>query len=264
MPHPPAPATLWLVRHGESAANVAREAALASESAEIDITHSDLEVPLSARGERQAAALGRWWSEQPADQRPTVVVASPYTRARHTAERIVAAGALAPEAAVPGANGDGAPAPVLLDERWREKELGLFYTLTRFGVEQRFPEQWALRQQLGHFYYRPPNGESGADVAFRVRAALDAVAREHAGERVLVVCHQIVILCARYVLDRLDERGLGELWRRYDLANCSVTTYRPDATGRLALERYNFTVPLTDEDAPVTNEPAHSTGPAGP
>ena len=257
MPHPPAPATLWLVRHGESAANVAREAALASESAEIDITHSDLEVPLSPLGERQATALGRWWSEQPADERPTVVVASPYRRARHTAERIVAAGALAPGTAA--GNGD---APVLLDERWREKELGLFYTLTRFGVEQRFPEQWALRQQLGHFYYRPPNGESGADVAFRVRAALDAVAREHAGERVLVVCHQIVILCARYVLDQLDEEGLGALWRRYDLANCSVTTYRPDATGRLALERYNFTVPLTDEDTPVTNEPAHSTGPA--
>ena len=258
MPHPPAPATLWLVRHGESAANVAREAALATEAAEIDITHSDLDVPLSPLGERQATALGRWWSEQPAAERPTVVVASPYTRARRTAERIVAAGALAPEAAG-RANGE---APVLLDERWREKELGLFYTLTRFGVEQRFPEQWALRQQLGHFYYRPPNGESGADVALRVRAALDAVAREHAGERVLVVCHQIVILCARYVLDRLDEAGLGELWRRYDLANCSVTTYRPDATGRLAMERYNFTVPLTDEDTPVTNEPAHSTGPA--
>jgi broad specificity phosphatase PhoE len=257
MPHPPAPATLWLVRHGESAANVAREAALATESAEIDITHSDLDVPLSARGERQATALGRWWSEQPDAERPTVVVASPYARARRTAERIVAAGALAPEAAA--ANGD---APVLLDERWREKELGLFYTLTHFGVAARHPEQWTLRQQLGHFYYRPPNGESGADVAFRVRAALDAVAREHAGERVLVVCHQIVILCARYVLDRLDENGLGELWRRYDLANCSVTTYRPDVTGRLALERYNFTVPLTDEGAPVTNEPAHSTGPA--
>ncbi len=261
MPQPPAPATLWLVRHGESAANVAREAALATASADIDITHSDLDVPLSALGERQATALGRWWSEQPVGERPTVVVASPYARARRTAERIVAAGALAPEAV--GSGNGASPVPeVLLDERWREKELGLFYTLTHHGVAQRHPEQWALRQQLGHFYYRPPNGESGADVALRVRAALDAVAREHAGERVLVVCHQIVILCARYVLDRLDEGGLGELWRRYDLANCSVTTYRPDMTGRLALARYNFTVPLTEEDTPVTNEPAHSTGPA--
>jgi broad specificity phosphatase PhoE len=259
MPAPSVPATLWLVRHGESAANVARDAAIAAGAPEIDLALADLEVPLSVRGERQATALGRWFSEQPATERPTVVIASPYARARRTAERIVAAGAMAPEAR--GGNG-AAPDALLLDERWREKELGLFYTLTAQGVAQRHPEQWALRQRLGHFYYRPPNGESGADVAFRVRAALDAVAREHAGERVLVVCHQIVILCARYVLDRLDEEGLAALWRRYDLANCSVTTYRPDATGRLALAGYNFTVPLLEEGAPVTTEPAHGTRPA--
>jgi broad specificity phosphatase PhoE len=246
---PPAPATLWLVRHGESVANVARNAALAAGAPEIDLALSDLEVPLSPLGERQATALGRWFGERPAAERPTVVVASPYARARRTAELVVAG------------LGDLA-APIVLDERWREKELGLFYTLTANGVAQRHPEQWALRQQLGHFYYRPPNGESGADVAFRVRAALDAVAREYAGERVLVVCHQIVILCARYVLDRLDEEGLARLWRQYDLANCSVTTYRPDATGRLALAGYNFTVPLIEEGASVTTEPAHATRPA--
>lgn len=257
MPQPPAPATLWLVRHGESAANVARNAALAAQAPDIDITHSDLEVPLSPLGEQQATALGRWFAEQPAWERPTVVIASPYERARRTASHIVAAGAMAP-----AAEEDAPERPLLLDERWREKELGLFYTLTHHGVAQRHPEQWALRQRLGLFYYRPPNGESGADVALRVRAALDAVARDHAGERVLVVCHQIVILCARYVLDRLDEEGLGRLWRQYDLANCSVTTYRPDDTGRLALDRWNFTVPLTEEGARVTTEPAHATGPA--
>jgi broad specificity phosphatase PhoE len=249
MPAPSVPATLWLVRHGESAANVARNAALAAGAPEIDLTHTDLEVPLSPLGERQATALGRWFAEQPEEERPTVVVASPYTRARRTAELVVA-------------QLDGFASPVVFDERWREKELGLFYTLTRHGVEQRFPEQWELRQRLGYFYYRPPNGESGADVAFRVRAALDAVIRDYPGERVLVVCHQIVILCARYVLDRLDEEGLAQLWRQFDLANCSVTTYRPAPTGRLALARYNFTVPLVEEGTPVTTEPAHATRPA--
>ena len=80
MPQPPAPATLWLVRHGESAANVARNAALAAQAPDIDITHSDLEVPLSPLGEQQATALGRWFAEQPAWERPTVVIASPYER----------------------------------------------------------------------------------------------------------------------------------------------------------------------------------------
>lgn len=246
---PPAPAALWLVRHGESAANVARNAALAARVAEIGLDVADAEIPLSPLGERQARALGRWFAEQPDDARPTVVVASPYARAQRTAALIVEAGAAAP--AVTGAHG------IVLDERWREKELGLFHTLTRYGVEARYPEQWALRQRLGSFYYRPPNGESGADVAFRIRSALQGLAQAHAGERVLVVCHQIVILSARYVLDRLSVDELDALWRRYDLANCSVTTYRADGAGQLALAGYNFTVPLRDEGAPVTHEPAH-------
>jgi broad specificity phosphatase PhoE len=83
---------------------------------------------------------------------------------------------------------------------------GLFHDLMRAGVQRRHPEQWALREHLGMFWYRPPNGESGADVATRVRAALDAVAERFAGERVLVVCHQVTILCARYVLEGLTSR----------------------------------------------------------
>jgi broad specificity phosphatase PhoE len=249
MPAPSAPATLWLVRHGESAANVARTAALAAQVADIGLDVADAEIPLSPLGERQATALGRWFAEQDEEERPTVVLASPYERARRTAALVVEAGGAAPAVTE--------EAQIRCDERWREKELGLFHALTRYGVEARYPEQWALRQRVGPFYYRPPNGESGADVAFRLRSALDSVAQHYPGERVLVVCHQIVILSARYVLDGLTVRQLDALWRQYDLANCSVTSYRPDAAGRLRLAQYNFTVPLRDEGAPVTHEPVH-------
>jgi broad specificity phosphatase PhoE len=248
-PHLRPPAALWLVRHGESAANVAREAAFAADAEEVAVQARDPDVPLSALGARQAAALGRWFAARPAGERPTVVLASPYVRARRTAELLVAELGMAPEA-------------VRLDERWREKELGLFYRVTARGVERRYPEQWALRRELGAFYYRPPNGESGCDVAFRVRAALDAVAAAHAGERVLVVCHQITILCARYVLEGLTEGELDAAWRRYDVGNCSLTEYRPDAAGRLALTRLAERVPVEegapdtpDDGAPSTVEP---------
>ena len=250
----PLPAALWLVRHGESAANVARHAALAAQSPEVDLAIRDADVPLSARGEAQARALGRWLAGRPEAERPTVVLSSPYARARRTAELLVEAGATARGAAF-GAD------DLILDERWRERELGLFYTLMRRGVDQRHPEQAALREQLGPFYYRPPNGESGADVAFRVRAALADLAHEHAGERVLVACHQVVILCARYVLERLTEADLHVLWHQ-ELANCSVTTYRPDTDGRLGFRGTNFTVPVEDEGAPVTHEPPHAPAPA--
>ena len=79
----------------------------------------------------------------------------------------------------------------------------------------------------------------------------------------MVVCHQVVILSVRYVIERLTERGLHEVWQSGDLGNCSVTTYRPDAaTRRLALHAYNFTVPVAEGGATGTTEPAHATGPA--
>ena len=91
---------------------------------------------------------------------------------------------------------DPAPERILLDERWREKELGLFFRITHHAVSRRYPEQWALRQEQDVFYYRPPNGESGADVAQRVRAALGDAGREYAGERVLDFNRATNPLCA--------------------------------------------------------------------
>jgi broad specificity phosphatase PhoE len=257
MSTPAQPAVLWLVRHGESAANVAREAAFASGAEEVAITERDPDVPLSPLGARQATALGRWFASRPAAERPTVVLASPYVRARSTAEHVVAAGAPADPAVGP----DG----IRVDERWREKELGLFFRVTQRGVERRYPEQWALRRELGAFYYRPPNGESGADVVLRVRAALDALAREHAGERVLVVCHQITILCARFAIEGMSEAELDEAWRRYDIGNCSLTEYRAGAGGRLALTRLAETVAVEQGDPAVRGDEAPTTAepPAG-
>jgi broad specificity phosphatase PhoE len=257
MPTPPPPAALWLVRHGESAANVARNAAFAAGAEDVDIPVRDPDVPLSELGVRQATALGRWFAAQPDHGRPTVVLASPYERARATAEHVVRAGAVADPAF--------GPASIALDERWREKELGLFYRVTQQGVERRYPEQYALRRELGLLYYRPPNGESGADVVLRVRAALDAVARAHAGARVMVVCHQITILCARFALEGLTEAEFDAAWRRYDITNCSVTEYRPDAAGRLALTRLAFAVPAAEGDPRVAGDEAAVTAepPAG-
>src|SRR3982750_1874924 len=105
------PSILLLVRHGESAANVARQLAMDDDALEVALPTRDVDVPLSARGERQADALGHWFASQPPEARPTVVLASPYVRARATAERIVAAGGTARGAAFAPAE---APPPVWL------------------------------------------------------------------------------------------------------------------------------------------------------
>jgi probable phosphoglycerate mutase len=68
------PQRLWVVRHGESAGNVARDAAYAAGVARIDIDERDVDVPLSDLGKEQSEALGHWFAQMPTDQRPDVVL----------------------------------------------------------------------------------------------------------------------------------------------------------------------------------------------
>jgi broad specificity phosphatase PhoE len=242
------PAALWLVRHGQSAGNVANDAALAAGSHELDLAHRDMDVPLSPLGEEQAAALGAWIGELPEAERPRHTMCSPYVRAQETAR-------IALEAS-------GCPADeldIVVDERLREREFGILDRLTPAGVAERHPEQAAARQLLGKFYHRPPGGESWADVALRLRSALDTISREYAGERLLIVSHQAAILVFRYLLERLTEAELLEIDRTSQVANCSVTVYEFEPGlgphGGLALRRYNETAPVREAATPVTEEP---------
>src|SRR3954464_13497654 len=109
------PARLWLVRHGQGQGNVGGDAADEAGSHEIDIDLRDVDVPLSKLGLEQAEAVGRWFAALPSDERPEIVLSSPYARARQTAELVCKAGALS-----------GGPARTIVDERLREREFGIF------------------------------------------------------------------------------------------------------------------------------------------
>jgi broad specificity phosphatase PhoE len=242
------PSRLWIVRHGESAGNVAAEAAHSASLARIDIAGRDVDVPLSGRGEHQADAVGGWFADLPTDGRPDIVLTSPYLRARQTGERIRAAGGFAPEAGHPQ-----------VDERLRERELGVLDRLTRAGVEELYPDQAEMRQRLGKFYHRPPSGESWCDVVLRLRSAINTVLLHHGERRVLIVAHQVVVLCLRYLIEDMTEAEILAIDAAGDVANCSVTEYAFDPgagpSGGLRLERYNFVAPVADAGAPVTSEP---------
>jgi broad specificity phosphatase PhoE len=240
------PASLWLVRHGESAGNVARDAAEAAGLPMIDIATRDMDVPLSSTGEHQARTLGEWIARQPADVRPTHALASPYVRAQSTARL-----------ALQTAGCDDVELEV--DERLREREFGILDRLTRAGIERRFPEQSAARAFLGKFYHRPPGGESWADVALRLRSLLDTMGRQYAGERLMIVGHQVVILVFRYLLEHLSEEELLAIDRAEDVANCSLTVYELDESmgrgGGMRLVTYNDVTPLEVAGETVTAEP---------
>lgn len=227
------PQEIWLVRHGQSAGNVARAAAEAADGLLIDIEERDVDVALSALGERQASALGAWFARLPPAERPNVILHSPYVRAAQTARLIIAA--------MPGAE-----RVIQADERLREKEFGILDGLTNLGIAQKYPELFAQRQHMGKFYFRPPGGESWCDVILRLRSVLDTITREYARERVLIVGHQVTVNCLRYLLERLDEAAILAADRAGDVPNCAVTSYRFDQAlgkhGKLAPHLANFVV----------------------
>jgi len=245
------PRTLFVVRHGESAGNVARDEANAAREPVIRTSSSrDVDVPLSPLGERQATALGHWFGALPADQQPTVVITSPYVRARQTTAIIKELGDF------PYASD---AASLVVDERFREKEFGILDGLTRYGIAERFPDQAALRTSLGKFYHRPPGGESWCDVILRLRSAFEMMCREYHDERILVVAHSVVVLCMRYIVENLTEEEILKIDRENEVANCSVTRFDVDQSqgraGKLLLDSFNFVAPLLAEGAPVTSTP---------
>ena len=247
MAQAPGPTALWLVRHGESLGNLADAQAHASGSGRLELDVRDPDVPLSPTGESQADALGRWLAGLPADEQPSTVVSSPFTRAAETAQRAVA--------------GSGRQLTIRFDERLRERDFGAFDGMTRAGIRDEFPDEARRRDLLGKFYYRPPGGESWADVALRVRSLLATEALRHDGERLLCVSHQAVIMVFRYVLEELSEQDLLVVDRHEQVANTSVTRYELSGDGRFFLVGFNGVEHLdTDRatdpatDAPVTEE----------
>jgi broad specificity phosphatase PhoE len=237
------PQEIWVVRHGQSAGNVARDLAEAAAGHRIDIAERDVDVPLSDLGERQSDALGAWFASLPAAQRPTVVLHSPYVRAAETANLVMR-------------HLDRDDLCVREDERLREKEFGVLDRLTTHGIAHDFPDLYEQRHHVGKFYFRPPGGESWCDVILRLRSVMDTIEREFAGERVLIVAHQVTVNCFRYLFEHLTEAQILEFDRNGDVPNCSVTSYEfdPEAgkRGDLALRLVNFVAPLEETGTPVT------------
>ena len=199
-----------------------------------------------ARNKRQvAAAFTETWTLS--SEQPNVILASPYRRAYRTAEIIGGKLSARPSLAI------------AMDERLREKEFGVLDGLTRRGIEELHPDQAEFRRILGKFYHRPPAGESWCDVILRLRSMLDTISLHYADERVLIVAHQVVVLCMRYIIENLSEEQILEIDRQGDVLNCGVTEYVAElggeVGGRLHLTRYNFVAPLVEAGTPVTAQP---------
>lgn len=146
---------VYLARHGESDWNAANRFQ----------GHSDR--PLTALGRRQAEALA---DELAGVATLSVIYSSPLRRALETA------------AAVGERTGLD---PVPLDDL-REVDVGAWTGLSRSEVEARFPEAFRRWLDGGQGW---EDGESYADMSYRVLSALLRLAEAHPDEELLVVSH---------------------------------------------------------------------------
>jgi broad specificity phosphatase PhoE len=244
----PGRAELLLVRHAESVGNVARESSEAADSETIAIDVRDADVALSPLGRGQAAAFGHWLAALPSTQRPSRAWSSSYLRARETAEIALV--------------GAGLECPLWVDERLRDRELGVLDRLTARGVRTRYPDEAERRRHLGKFYYRPPGGESWTDVVLRLRSFLRDISDLDRGVG-LIVAHDAVVLLLRYICENLDEATLLDIARTRSVGNASITRLvRNDATGAWNLDLDNVQQHLIEHGSmPTAHEAAHDVDP---
>jgi 2,3-bisphosphoglycerate-dependent phosphoglycerate mutase len=226
---------LILIRHGQSAANVAFPEADARGAVEHGLSVSrDAEVPLTELGVTQAEAVGRWLAGLPADQVPEVAITSPYVRAVET-WRIAAE-----------TSGLDLPAPVT-DDRLVDRLLGDLEMMTRAAVERDHPDHARdVAAAGGQRLYRPPGGESFADMAVRIGGFLEDLAQKQAGRRVVVVAHDAVVLLVRYVLEELTWDEVEAVTGGGLVGNASVTRF-VNRGGKLVLDGWNSVEHLTSD-----------------
>lgn len=227
---------IWLVRHGESTANVAAAEAEAAGAEVIEVEHRDADVPLSPLGREQSRSLGQELADRAMLDLPVALWVSPYLRAQQTIEIALDAGGLAEPTK-------------RVDERLRDRELGVLDLLTLRGVRDRYPDEERRRQWLGKYYHRPAGGESWADVMLRLRSLLVDVDRLDGPERLVVAAHDAIVMLVVAVCLDLDEPTLMEFARTHPVANASLTRLRrDDAASPWILEEFSSVGHLDDDE----------------
>ena len=194
---------LTLVRHGQTAANAQ------------NLLQGHVNHPLDEVGLAQVSLLGGALQKIAPVSR---VVASPLLRAQQTAQAI--------------SQGLSQHIEVETDPRWIELNYGDFDGQPVSSVS---PEQWATWRTDEHF--RPPHGETLAELSVRVHEAIDALLADSVSAHIVVVSHVSPIKAAvAWAL------GVGvEVSWRTALDRASMTTVRFDAK-HPALKTFNVTL----------------------
>ncbi len=217
------PVDLVLVRHGRSEGNEAREQSKQGDNSAYTAkfrARRNREWRLTDLGIAQADAAGTWVRDQISSTFSRYYT-SEYLRARETAGHLD----------LPGARW---VQDILLRERsWGRAD----FVMPESERHERFSAELAARRE-DPCYWRPPEGESLAEVCLRVERVLNRLRRDCPGGNCILSTHEDVMWAARFVIEAMTQ----EQWRALLLSddpsdkihNGQVLHYtrRDPATGR--------------------------------
>jgi probable phosphoglycerate mutase len=229
------PDRIVIVRHAESLRNAVRRGRFfkdEEEKAKVGAL-ANHDIPITARGEAQAAATGLALRKKFGV--PDAVYHSGYRRTIQTTEGLLAAYPDRERGAI----------PVHEHIFLRERDSGYTYDMTEEEAERSFPFLTRHWGTFGQFFAMPIGGESLARAAERVYHLLREIRESHDGGTVMLVTHGGIVLALRYWLEGLALADLGDKF--VSARNCGVTVYERRDDGRYALAEYDTVLYAQDQ-----------------
>jgi len=207
--HARKPKRIILIRHAHSEGNV---------DPTVYSHVPDNRVQLTAEGRQQAKAAGSVLRSLLGNETVRFFV-SPYTRSQQTFESILERMQL-----------DESRYSVREDPRLREQDWG------NLQDPEAIRRSMQERRAFGAFYYRFPNGESGADVYDRVDSFWSSLNREMKFqgclENFVIVSHGITI---RLLLMRYFKWTVDEFHQLWNPENCQMAVLQLQSNGKYSL-----------------------------
>lgn len=197
---------IYLARHGQTVTN--KEGRFCGHS----------ETELTPLGERQALALG----QRLAQVEIAACYTSDYSRAIRTAALALGERGISPA----------------VDQDLRELHYGEWELQREIEIRRRYPEQHKLMRDEDP-EWRPPGGETVAEVRARTEAAYQRIVKSNAGKAVLIISHGTAINCLLSAVLAMPETHVF----RVDVQNCGLSELEVRG-GRSYVVRLNETAHL--------------------
>ena len=238
------PIDLVLVRHGQSEGNVAKRLSEKGDHTGytlLDGRHSR-SYRLSKLGQNQAVTAGEWLRKEFTKNGSIFdrFITSEYTRAMETAALID-----------------------LPDASWfrnfylAERDWGDLDACPENERDEKFGSALQMRL-IEPFFWRPPNGESFAELCLRLDRVLNTLHRECSNMRVIIVCHGEVMRAFRVLLERMPQQKFKESYlspeKEKRIHNCEIIHYtrRDPTTGEID-SHANWLRRIRPNDDPIWN-----------